>query len=428
MSVMKKLLSILSTRIDVSDTLIKTLGFFGIINFPLFYYVNKLFLERENEFLFLRLSCFILCFPLFLIDYWPAPAKRYKLFYWYFSILYFFPFFSTYMLIENYGSNMWFTKVIIGLFWLVLITDWLTFLIILPAGVLIGWITHYLINGFTQIDMSVMLELSINYVWTALIGTVFSRGKDNIIQEKLKAMKSLAGTIAHEMRTPFLGIRASAGGIKRFLPALIDGYQKAKDAQLDVPSISERNLHKLTEIPENLDKITLSASLVIDMLLMSLKDDSFTEKNFKVCSIKTCVSEMFHDYPLTGEEKSLITWTQAPEFSFYGNDLLMKHILFNLIKNSLYAIKAANKGKVSLWTETTPKGNFFYFKDTGKGMPADMVSHIFDRFYSHTHHGTGIGLAFCKSVMDSFGGTISCESTEGEYTMFILKFPLTNKG
>ncbi|MBX9804159.1 MAG: HAMP domain-containing histidine kinase [Alphaproteobacteria bacterium] len=240
-------------------------------------------------------------------------------------------------------------------------------------------------------------------------------------------MKSLAGTIAHEMRTPFLGIRASVGGIQKFLPPLIEGYHKAKDAQLDINPISEKNLHQLTETPENLTKITQSASMVIDMLLMTLKDDSFTDKNFETCFIGKCVTDMFHDYPLTSEQKALISWKDTPDFSFYGNKLLMKHVLFNLLKNALYYVKAANKGDVSLWTETTSSGNYLYFKDTGKGMPSSMVTHIFDRFYSHTQHGTGIGLAFCKSVMESFGGTILCESKEGEYTTFILKFPISMK-
>ena len=57
-------------------------------------------------------------------------------------------------------------------------------------------------------------------------------------------------------------------------------------------------------------------------------------------------------------------------------------------------------------------------------MPASVVSHIFDWFYAHTRHGTGIGLAFCKTVIESFGGTIVCDSIEGEYTTFILKLPI----
>lgn len=423
MNTAKKLFSLLSKRTEVSDTLIKTFGFFGAFNFPFFYLVRQLSFTEEREFLFFRLTCFLICIPLLLLDYWPRALRQHKIIYWYFSICYCFPFFSTYMLIENYGSTIWFTKVILALFWLVLITDWLTFLIILPLGILMGYLVHYFINGPAQIDMDVFVGLSVNYLWAVLIGTVFSRIKDNTQSEKLTAMKSLAGTIAHEMRTPFLGIRSNAGGIKKFLPPLIDGYHKAKQAGLDIEPISERSLHLLKQAPESLDKITLSASLVIDMLLMSLKDEHSHRQDYEDCSINQCISEMLQDYPLTPAEKSLITWTENPDFSFKGHKLLMRHVLFNLLKNALYSLKAANKGKILIWTQTTPKENFLYFKDTGKGIPASMIPHIFDRFYSRTHHGTGLGLAFCTSVMESFRGSIRCDSTEREYTLFTLKFP-----
>lgn len=426
MDILRNLFVLVSQRkSDISDKLMKTFGVFGVINFPFFYSLNKIFLEKQNEFILLRLSCFILCVPLLLIDYWPISIKKYKNIYWYFSIFYCLPFFVTYMFIENFGSNMWFTKAIIGLLWLVLITDWLTFIVILSAGVLAGWVAHYLINGPDHIDMSVMAELSINYLWAALIGTAFSRKKDNITQERLIAMKTLAGTVAHEMRTPFLGIRGTAECIRKFLPALLDSYSKAKTAHLEVQSISEKNLQYLKEAPEDLDKITTSASLVIDMLLMSLKDDAYKSNNYENCSMRMCIEEAFHEYPLSEEEKFLITQGNELDFIFYGNVLLMKHILFNLLKNALYYAKAAHKdnSNISLWTESSPKGNTLYFKDTGNGMPASVVAHIFDRFYSHTRHGSGIGLAFCRSVMESFGGSIACESKEGVYTLFILKFP-----
>jgi len=58
-----------------------------------------------------------------------------------------------------------------------------------------------------------------------------------------------------------------------------------------------------------------------------------------------------------------------------------------------------------------------------------VLPHIFTRFYTwsadrNQSTGTGIGLAFCRSVMESFGGTIDCKSQLGEYTEFTLAFPL----
>lgn len=421
---LKRVFDALFKRTYISDTLIKTFGFFGIVSFPLFYFINKIILEDGSSPSPLRLFGFIFSVPLLFIDYWPDSAKRYKIPYWYFTILYCLPFYGTYMFIANFGSNIWYAKAIMGLFWLLLITDWLTFVAILSVGVLTGWATHYLVNGPSQLDTRIMTELVINYIWAVVMGSAFSRGKDNISHEKLLAMKTLAGTVAHEMRTPFLGIRANAGCLKKFLPVLIDGYNKAKTAQLEVQPLSENNLQHLIEAPDDLDKITTSASLVIDMLLMSLKDKDQNGQIYEACSMRACIAEALREYPLTEEESMLISWENNTDFIFYGNTLLMKHVLFNLLKNALYYVKAAGKGNISIWAESSPQGNYLYFKDTGKGVPALMVSHIFDRFYAHTRHGTGIGLAFCKTVIESFGGTIVCESIEGEYTTFILKLPI----
>jgi signal transduction histidine kinase len=56
-------------------------------------------------------------------------------------------------------------------------------------------------------------------------------------------------------------------------------------------------------------------------------------------------------------------------------------------------------------------------------MPSDVVKHVFDRFFSCTPHGAGIGLTYCKMAMETFRGNITCQSVDGEYTLFTLTFP-----
>jgi signal transduction histidine kinase len=59
-------------------------------------------------------------------------------------------------------------------------------------------------------------------------------------------------------------------------------------------------------------------------------------------------------------------------------------------------------------------------------MPAEVTARIFDHFFTKTRHGTGVGLAYCKMVMEDLGGDMTCESVKGEYTHFILHFPVLN--
>ena len=400
-----------------------SLGYFIIVSFPVFYFINKFFIGIIGfESMFLRLSIGVLGVLLVTRRYFPNKFRKVIPFILYLSLLYAFPFFFFFMLFNNPDSIIWKINVLSGLFFLSFFLNWREYLIFSVIGFFLAWLAINL-SGTGHFPDDIV-GLTITYINPVIYLALFSRKKDNINQEKLLAMKTLAGTVAHEMRTPFLGIRANAGCLKRFLPVLIDGYNKAKTAQLEVQPLSENNLQHLIEAPDDLDKITTIASLVIDMLLMSLKDKDQNGKIYEACSMRACIAEALREYPLTEEESMLISWENNTDFIFYGNALLMKHVLFNLLKNALYYVKAARKGEISIWVESTPKGNYLYFKDTGKGVAASVVPHIFDRFYAHTRHGTGIGLAFCKTVIESFGGTIVCDSIEGEYTTFILKLSI----
>jgi signal transduction histidine kinase len=118
-----------------------------------------------------------------------------------------------------------------------------------------------------------------------------------------------------------------------------------------------------------------------------------------------------------------VKWNREVNFHFWGDKTLMVHTLFNLFKNSLYYIHAAKKGIIEIWCEKKEDGNILHFKDTGKGILSDALPKLFEKFYTTTYHGTGLGLAFCKLAMTGFGGSIKCTSEYGEFTEFEMIFP-----
>ena len=95
-----------------------------------------------------------------------------------------------------------------------------------------------------------------------------------------------------------------------------------------------------------------------------------------------------------------------------------KESLINLIKNAFkYALPKANSIlKIRIYKNTV------IFHDTGFGINAKQMEKIFDQFYSSDKAGTGLGLTFCKMVMESIGGKIECMSEEKKFTTFILTF------
>lgn len=63
--------------------------------------------------------------------------------------------------------------------------------------------------------------------------------------------------------------------------------------------------------------------------------------------------------------------------------------------------------------------------DTGRGIPADLLSKIFDPFFTTKSSGTGLGLSISNRIVEEHGGTIDIRSKPGEGTEFVISFPST---
>lgn len=245
-------------------------------------------------------------------------------------------------------------------------------------------------------------------------------------EDRLEGMTTISSTLAHELRTPLRTIISAANGIKKYLPQLVEVYDIAKKANLPLPAINPRHAGMLVTACENIESEAQASFTVINILLTNLKASSskgLKIENPKTCSIKESVNEALRRYPFDIDEEALVKWGDNQDFEFKSDPSLITHVMFNLLKNALYQIKAINKGHIEIWTELGQDYNSLHFKDTAKGIPAEDVPHIFDRFFTKTYHGAGIGLAFCKIAMESVGGKIECRSKEGEFAEFILYFP-----
>ena len=218
-------------------------------------------------------------------------------------------------------------------------------------------------------------------------------------------MQMVCGAIAHEIRTHLAIIRINT-----------DNLKTAKK--------EERN--KL------IDKIQFAideASNMLEMFLIKLHNIYSKQNNknkLELCPIKQDINNAIKEYPFRNGERENICWDSKTNenFIYAGNSLLTKHILFNLIKNSLKAIKETGHGKIFVHLTKTDKYNTLAFKDTAAGMSKEVLSSLFQAFNSHSENGAGLGLIYCKLTMEAYGGTITCNTKKGEYTEFVLSFPL----
>jgi PAS domain S-box-containing protein len=236
-------------------------------------------------------------------------------------------------------------------------------------------------------------------------------------QERLDTLQSFGSIVAHELRTPLITIGTGAQAIQAQLSRLSD------DQTLSAEEVLEQYQNVLT-VTDNILFEVDAAGLVMNMILENVKVSKHFNSEFKACSMVQCVEHTLRRYPLAKKHQGLVEFDNRGDFTFYGDENLFAHILFNLIKNALYFLDAAGKGSIHIWLETTDTENILHFKDTGAGIAEEDLPKIFDRFYSRRYHGVGLGLAFCYLAMDKFHGNIRCESVEGEYTEFFLVFPV----
>lgn len=263
-----------------------------------------------------------------------------------------------------------------------------------------------------------------------IIGTSIDITEQKKIKEALRkaqgqadGMALVSASIAHELRTPLASMKSAMHSINAYLPKLIQTYYQALTHKLDVPPLNEKILQSLQESTANINKKVDHANMVIDMLLTNLAHNQISVADFTECAIADCVEQAIEKYPFMTGQKKLIKNNIKNNFSFQGKSILIVHILFNLLKNALYFIQKAGKGEIQIWTELG-ETNSLHFKDTSQGIPPEILPHIFDQFFSQgTNHGTGIGLAFSKMVMQAHQGEITCQSVYGEYTEFTLTLP-----
>lgn len=405
-------------------------GCFMMVNY-LYDYPWWLLSTKQSSYPFwgLHITAFILCTLLALNKLWPQKLKKLLALYWYITVIWTLTFSTSFAFFNGQFDNTRYLVInaMLASFLLILIVDWISFVIILFVGVILGALVQFIVAGeYTHNFSAIKGQLSI-FAWTILIGILFSRNASrqrlNLqLKKQLETIQTVCASIAHELRTPLRTIQSGANGFKKYLPQLLETYDIAKKENLPIPKINIVHQQALMSALNNINTEILASFTFIDMLLTNVNENSIG-KNLKVCSIEQCVQMALERYPFNDNERKLVHCDIKHNFQFQGNEELMIHVLFNLLKNALYYLKEANKGEISIWTETDHKYNILHFKDTGKGIDEKILPHIFDRFFSRTYHGTGIGLAFCKLVMQSFGGDIRCHSVVDEYAEFMMTFP-----
>ena len=127
-----------------------------------------------------------------------------------------------------------------------------------------------------------------------------------------------------------------------------------------------------------------------------------------------------------------VSWSDDTPAEVRWDPDRMSEVLGNLLSN---AVKfTAQGGRVSLRAERDGENVVLEVRDTGAGIPAGQLPHVFEKFFqadnqaSASHKGTGLGLAIAKEIVEAHKGTIACDSTPGVGTTFTITLPVLATG
>ncbi len=376
----------------------------------------------HKVFAYLLIVGYFFCMVLLFRDFITTQKflNKYLHYYWYFLLTFCLPFVSSYMLFIGLNEPFWVINGILSAFSLYLFVDARRFLLLYSIGLICGFVLFKLTGHRFQSFKEITTVSSIAYVYLFfLFATLFFfRKREKEQEERIDTMHVFGGLMAHEVRSPLATIDMYAEHLGSLLEQV--AIKKQKKGEFYNIKVKEEELSMIMDAGLTLRKISSRGINTVDSLLTSLKN-AVVAVDKKEYSIAECITYSMSEYKLENPDKEGVEIKIIDDFIFYGSLYHTKRMLFNLLNN------AYKYGGRDVKIEITTEKNHLKFRDNGKGIPEEVLPYIFDKFYTKSQTGTGIGLSFSKMVMKDIGGDIECKSELGKYTEFVMYFPKVKK-
>jgi signal transduction histidine kinase len=231
--------------------------------------------------------------------------------------------------------------------------------------------------------------------------------RQTLESERFNALTLLAAGVAHEIGNPLNSLNIHLQLMERKVREL-DGAARAElQESID---ISRSELNRLDSIvsqflrairptrpqlhPENINSIVEEA---VRFFAAEIKDRDIVVEQ-----------ELRSDLPMLQLDRDQ-----------------MKQAFYNVIKNSFEAMK--NRGILRIRTDMDESHVFISFTDTGGGISAENLSHVFEPYFTTKTSGTGLGLLIVRRIVREHGGELSIESSEGKGLTLIIRLPYIDK-
>lgn len=234
-------------------------------------------------------------------------------------------------------------------------------------------------------------------------------GSFNQTLERLEALftsqQRLLADVSHELRTPLTVIKGNVDLMRR------------------MKSLDEESL---TSIDQEAGRLT---RLVGGLLLLAQAESGKLALNMKRVELDLLVTEVFQEMSILAGNRVHLRLNEIDQAYVNGDRDRLKQVFINLVANAIQYTPQG--GEVFLSLEKVGGQARIIIRDTGPGIPAEDLPHIFERFYraekSRTRRestGFGLGLSIANWIVERHGGRIEVNSQEGKGTTFAIWLPL----
>jgi len=258
--------------------------------------------------------------------------------------------------------------------------------------------------------------------------------------DRLASVGVLAAGVAHEVNNPLTYVLYHLESIAEDLPSLATDLHRMQDATgTETNGEAMEPLPGLVPILTAVDDLSSRAREAVDgahrirAIVRDLKTFSRAEQESIGPVYLNQVAQRAIDMAsnqIKFKARLIKNFGSIP--TIIANEGRLAQVLLNLLVNAAHAIEEGarhrNEIRVRTWCED---GNVVAeVSDTGKGIPAKHIPHIFEPFYStkESGQGTGMGLSICRAILARFGGEIEVQSVVDTGTRFWIRLPIDIPG
>jgi heavy metal sensor kinase len=226
------------------------------------------------------------------------------------------------------------------------------------------------------------------------------------LRDSMQTSRRFLADASHELRTPLTVIKGELQELVRTVPI-------------------ERDLHD--RIGSVLEEVARLEHLVSGLLVLSRLDVGDAQREWVDVDLAELAAGTSEQMRLMAEDRGIqLQSSQLPPIIVRGDRARLKQVIVNLLDNAIRFTPRG--GSVTLRSSTGDNYQALEIRDTGIGIPAAAVPHIFDRFYrvdearSREDGGAGLGLSIVRSICAAHRAEIEVDSEPGSGSCFRLKF------